>query len=362
MRRARRTWGWTPRYARPSDADLQREGGAIHQLVAGAWTAMQHESASSIERALAERADVLWAHDPAAAEELLRRRAKGQQVWLFLHAPMPHALYLAWCWAVPERAWEEVLAYPDVQSWTAREHRVIDEVDRVWLPCREAAGEWVRIHAGFADALQRASFLLTGASLDAPSDTRTAADLRRRWHLPAGVPVALFLGNAQPYRGLDLLLRSLDRLPSTGEVPGVVAVAGVERDALPLHRRLRALGRVADVGALLQAVDVVLNVNRFSLFDLSTIEALEAGRPLLLSPVGGNRAFSALGAGCLLLDALTEDAIARGLEVFFTMSDDERGGLQRRSRACYEAHLTPRHLRDRHLAAYDASRAWTHTA
>jgi hypothetical protein len=37
------------------------------------------------------------------------------------------------------------------------------------------------------------------------------------------------------------------------------------------------------------------------------------------------------------------------------MSKGERQALGRRSRACYDTHLTLRHLRDRHVAAYDAA-------
>jgi glycosyltransferase involved in cell wall biosynthesis len=108
---------------------------------------------------------------------------------------------------------------------------------------------------------------------------------------------------------------------------------------------------------LLAAVDALINVNRLSLFDLSTIEALEAGRPLLLSPVGGNRTFRDLGAGCVMLDGLDPAAIARGLATCFQMTGSAKDELGRRSRACYDAHLTLRHLRDRHLAAYDAAHA-----
>jgi glycosyltransferase involved in cell wall biosynthesis len=116
---------------------------------------------------------------------------------------------------------------------------------------------------------------------------------------------------------------------------------------------------VSDVGVLLMAVDVVINVNRFSLFDLSTIEALEAGRPLLLTPVGGNLAFEGLGAGAVMLDAVEPAAIAAGLRAVFDMAPAARAALGARSRACYETHLTPRHLRQRHVDLYDAAAATT---
>ena len=94
------------------------------------------------------------------------------------------------------------------------------------------------------------------------------------------------------------------------------------------------------MAALFQAVDFVVNVNRFSLFDLSVIETLEAGKPLLMHATGGNRAFARLGAGCDMLADLESQTIAEGLERMFTAPPAVLNALGARSRACYDAHLT----------------------
>src|SRR5262249_6788418 len=106
--------------------------------------------------------------------------------------------------------------------------------------------------------------------------------------------------------------------------------------------------------ALLAAVDFVINVNRFSLFDLSTIEALEAGKPLLLHQVGGNVTFQQLGAGCVTVTDLEAPTIARGLSRMFQMSGRERDTLGRDSRHCYDRHLTLEAFWKRHSDLYAA--------
>lgn len=354
FRRLRVTLKRAPRYYRPPTSSLVRLGGAVDRLVHEAWAETAAAARASLDQALAARADVLFAHDSPTAEAALARRLPGQQVWLLLHTPMPLALYLAWSWGVPERPWEEIRAFPDVQAWTSREMQILLAVDRLLVPSREAAAELSRAQARYERPLARARFLLTGAA--APS--RALAELNRRhlrirFGLPATAPVGLFLGNAQPYRGLDLLLAALDRLPPPRTQPGVIAVAGCPADALPFHSRLVALGLVSEVADLLAAADFVVNVNRFSLCDLSSIEALEAGRPLLLSPVGGNLTFRDLGAGVVMLGELTPAAIADGLGRMFALDDDERRALGERSRRCYTDHLTLVHLRDRHIALYE---------
>jgi len=105
------------------------------------------------------------------------------------------------------------------------------------------------------------------------------------------------------------------------------------------------------------AVDFVINVNRFSLFDLSTIEAMEAGKPLLLHSIGGNRAFERLGAGCVMLRDLEPATIGAGLAHLSSLQQSMLLSLGRQSRECWERHLTPRLMWERHLALYDMTGA-----
>lgn len=348
LRRLRRTWLGPPPVERPSPEDVRRAGGPVHASLEAAWQGIQADNAPALAAGLEAAADVLFAHDAPSAEIAMARRAPGQQVWLLMHSPMPLALYLAWSFGVPERPWQDVATWPDVAAWTSRELGVCEAVDRLFLPCREAAAELIRCDARFRLVLGGASLLMTGAAAPAPTTHRS----RARWGLPADVPVGLFLGTAQPYRGFDLLLDAVGRLAET-DPAGVIAVAGCPADQVPMHSRVKALGQVSGVGDLLSVVDFVINVNRFSLFDLSTIEALEASKPMVMSPVGGNLAFRDLGAGCAMLDSLEPAAIAGGLRTAFAMSESDRAILGARSRACYEMHLTPRHLRQRHVEAYD---------
>jgi len=351
--RAKRAVFGRPVQYRPSRSDVARPGGAIDAMLRAATDGAAAEAADSIDRAMAEEADVLFAHDPCVAERLLERRRDGQQIWLMLHSPMPVALYLAWSWSLPEWAWTEIVALPDVQHWMRWERDVCSRVDRLISPCSEAIGELVRADAGFAN-LPAPDYLLTGAS--GASQMLAASErarLRKRWGLPSDAPVGLFLGNAQPYRGLDVLLNAVRLLPDS--TTGVIAVAGPPTETLPSQRRLRALGPVREVGDLLRAVDFVVNVNRFTLFDLSTIEAAEAGLPMLLHAVGGNLRFMSLGVGAVVVPELDPRAVADALITMFMLPDDDRRALGIASRQCYERHLTPAHLWQRHEALYNAA-------
>lgn len=342
-----------PKLFRPALDELRRPGGRLDETLSRTALEVRAAAAASLEAALErDGAEVLFVHDVFLAEHLLRERRPGQKVWLMIHAPMPTALYQAWCFGVPELPWQEFLEFPDVTAWIRRELAVWQRVDRLFLPCHEAGGELVRIEPAFAAPLERAEFLLTGAA-GPPRPLPEVAPQRRFWRLPEREPVGLYLGNAQPYRGLDALISGLLTLPSRKVLPGVIAVAGPHPETLPEHPRLLPLGRVSNTSELLRAVDFVVNVNRFSLFDLSTIEALEAGRPLLLHATGGNLTFRDLGAGAVMLDDLEPITVAGGLTDLFAVPEDFLADLAASSRACYEAHLTPARFWERHLDYYD---------
>ncbi|MBS1790801.1 MAG: glycosyltransferase [Acidobacteria bacterium] len=343
-----------PTFYRPTEAELQTTHGLLDRMFQRVIEQSVESSAETIHTALASPdAQVLFAHDPFVAEHLLEHRLAEQKVWLMIHAPFPVALYIAWCWGVPERDWREVYSFPDVQHWSKRELTIWRNVDRLILPCPEAGEEFLRIDPRFGQCLGDVTYLMTGGAGTRSQKTGLSkAELRVEWKLPVEVPLGLYLGNDQPYRGLDALLAALPMLPDQTEMPGQIVLAGPNPEKLPRHPRLRALGRVADVSSLLQAVDFVINVNRFSLFDLSTIEALEAAKPLLLHATGGNKTFRDLGAGCVILFDLTPEMIAAGLETMFTMPPAELAAMSERSRRCYAEHLTPAHLWERHQRLY----------
>ncbi len=343
-----------PTFYRPTEAELQTKSGLLDRMFQGVVEQCVESSSETIRLAMASPdAQVLFTHDPFVAEHLLERRLSGQEVWLMIHAPFPVALYIAWCWGVPERDWREVFDFPDVQSWTARELNVWRNVDRLILPCAEAGEEFLRIDPRFGDCLNNVTYLMTGgAGTKSQKAGLSKAALRADWKLPADVPLGLYLGNDQPYRGLDTLFAALPLLPDQNQLAGQIVLAGPNPEKLPRHSRLRALGRVADVSSLLQAVDFVINVNRFSLFDLSTIEALEAAKPLLMHATGGNKTFRDLGAGCVMMPDLSPEAIAAGLETMFRATPNELATMTESSRRCYADHLTPAHLWQRHQQLY----------
>jgi glycosyltransferase involved in cell wall biosynthesis len=334
-----------PKFYRPSVKELSVSGGLVDRMLRDIATDTAGESRESL--ASSSGADVIFTHDPFSAEAALRQRASTQQVWMMCHGVTPIVLYAVWSWGIPEADWRSFLDYPDVRTWIDWELDVWSRADRLIFPCPEATDSFRMIDSRFNALADRAQFVLSGAA----APVQSGADISGP--RPQGKRVGLYLGSAEPYRGFDALLSAAEILSPSVNL--AIAVAGPPISKVPTHPVIQALGRVEDVAALFASVDFLINVNRFSLFDLSTIEAAEAGKPLLLHAVGGNRAFERLGAGCMMLRDLAPATIASGLTHMASLEQSNLLALGRQSRECWERQLTPRHMWDRHLALYDGA-------
>lgn len=348
--RAKRALFGQPHFERPSPQEMERKDGFVAELYRKSKQASAEQTMHHLLDGEGHRgADVLFVHDVLSVDAVVEHRGDAE-VWLMIHSPMPMGLYFGWNWGVPEAPWREIVSLPDVQAAIEEEIESWSRVDRLVFPCEEASEELVRADERFASVTTPRELVLSGSNVRVdPPATRA----RGEWSLPEDEIVGLFLGNGLAYRGLDVLIESLSSLPSTRELPGVIAVAGPRPETLPSHPRLHRLGRVDDVAGLLHSADFVVNTNRFSLFDLSNIEGAAAGKPFLLHAVGGNEALRGLGAGCEMISELTPTSVARGLTTMFTKTGDELDRMGRNSRECYQRHLTADLMWRRHLELYD---------
>jgi phosphatidylinositol alpha-1,6-mannosyltransferase len=165
-------------------------------------------------------------------------------------------------------------------------------------------------------------------------DERTAA--RRRFDLPADVPVVLGLSRLVPRKGFDTLLRACGQLADQGR-EFVVAIAGHGRDRDRLERiatearaPARFLGRVGDdsLPVLYGAADVfaMLCRNRWAGleqegFGIVFVEAAASGVPQVAGGSGGAAEAVADRESGLVIDPPDDvGAVARALT---TLLDDD---------------------------------------
>jgi len=131
-----------------------------------------------------------------------------------------------------------------------------------------------------------------------PDPPRSDA-LRRELGLGPEVFLIVCLARFEPEKGLDMLVRVLALLRERTDRPFCCAVAGdgpltedirARRDAAGLQREMRLLGYRTDVPQLLASADLyVCSSSRNEALSFAILEAMNAGLPLVVTDVGGNR-------------------------------------------------------------------------
>ncbi len=134
-----------------------------------------------------------------------------------------------------------------------------------------------------------------------PLSASEREEVRAELEIPPGVPVILHVGRMEAGKGQLLLVEALQHLPS--QVPFVCwLVGGPQRAeesgywqalrrqvaASGLGERVRLLGQRTDVSRLMRAADIYCQPNVSPEgFGLTFVEALDAGLPVVTTPMGG---------------------------------------------------------------------------
>lgn len=135
-----------------------------------------------------------------------------------------------------------------------------------------------------------------------------------------------------PWKGQDVVLRALARLPDVRAVFAGAALFGEEAYAdrlqkisreLGLSERILFLGHRSDVSALMRATDIVVHPSVDpEPFGLTLVEAMLAGVPLIASDAGASTEILENGRYGLLTPPGDDEALAQAIDAVFRIKID----------------------------------------
>jgi UDP-glucose:(heptosyl)LPS alpha-1,3-glucosyltransferase len=274
-------------------------------------------------------AEVYRAGDGVHAEWLLRKRALRPGTWPFDYMRPLNLAYLHL-----ERA---MFRSPALRLVIANSFRGREEiVRRFGLP-----GETIRVvHNG----IDIARF-----PLDRKADARVR--FRKRFGIPAGETVFLFVGSGFARKGVGTIARAARLLAERGCEAFRVVLAGkgdpstYVRSAGPASGRLLFTGPVAGADDLFLGADAFLFPTVYEPFSNACLEAMAAGLPVVTTVVNGVSEVLQEGAsGFLLEDPFDVAALANRMEKL--LSSDLRRRMGEQARRVAEAHPVERNTRE----------------
>lgn len=201
------------------------------------------------------------------------------------------------------------------------------------------------------DSVQRIAIGVEPAPGTPKSDTEKAREeVRSELGLTNGVPLIASIGRLEDIKGHRFLIEALARLRrSTNGVSaarGIVVGDGCLKDSLVtlaeesgVGDRVTLPGFRSDVGAVLNAADIVAMPSLSEGFPLAVLEAMMAGRPVVASRVGGIPEMIVDGETGLLVPPKDPGALASALAwLIASPSLRDRLGKAAKERALREFH------------------------
>lgn len=164
-------------------------------------------------------------------------------------------------------------------------------------------------------------------------------------------PMILSVGNLKPGKNYPAMLRAMAKLddlsfeyrvagqgPLQGELDNLVQTLG-------LAGKVRLLGRVEDIGPLLDRADIFLMASTWEGFGLAAVEAMQASLPLVISDIPGLAEIDNDAPPCSIkVDAGSEQSIADALRTLLTSPQTRQtlgaAGFKRARRFTLDAMVT----------------------
>ena len=180
---------------------------------------------------------------------------------------------------------------------------------------------------------------LTGAALE---------EARRRFGVRDGVFTAGILARFEEYKGQSDILKAVGILKDRGvDVTVLMAGAGTNEETIrrlieesDLSDRVRDVGFVTDVPALLSVLDAQLNASwGTEATSLSLLEGMSMGLPAIVSDYGGNPYVIENGRNGLVFPARDARALADCMEAL-AASPEKREALSEGARRIYREKFT----------------------
>jgi len=251
--------------------------------------------------------DELYQYMPAFAQQIDAFRRREGRSYDLLHSHYwlsgVVAMTLARSWHVPHVIMFHTLAHlkqlanPDAQEPPQRlemERKLIQQADRIIAATAEERTQIIR-HCGATSA--QVQVIPCGVDLQrfVPYD-RQQARLQLGWK--ADMPVLLFAGRLDPFKGPDILLRAAAMMKQQTRVVIVGGKLSGDKELQQLRRLTAELGigqRTLFMGArpqqelslIYSAADITVMPSYHESFGLAAVESLACGTPVVATRAGG---------------------------------------------------------------------------
>lgn len=164
--------------------------------------------------------------------------------------------------------------------------------------------------------------------------------MRKRLGIPDNAIVFGYLGRFLKVRGYDLYIEAAKQILE--KYPNVYFLAIGQKNEIPAidHPYWIEIPFTAEPGNYLNMMDSLVVANRGSLFDLSMIEALSSGVPIVAAKVGGYKYLENKTSGVIYFEKESSKGLTEALSNFIALDENKIQKMRDDNIRLYETELT----------------------
>ncbi|MCE7150705.1 glycosyltransferase family 4 protein [Campylobacter coli] len=199
--------------------------------------------------------------------------------------------------------------------------------DCLFFPTEESLEGYYKLWPEFASLIKNKPiyFCPTGTAINKPADDKKF--LKESLNIPKDAKIFLYLGRFIDVRGYDILIDAAKQIISKNDKIYFIVVG--EKHVVPINSKQWIQIPFTDKPQeYINIADACLCPNRGSLFDLSMIEFLAFGKPIICSYVGGYRWLGNKTSGVLYSSVEDIDKFADNILLFSQFSREKINKMQ----------------------------------
>lgn len=225
--------------------------------------------------------------------------------------------------------------------------------DCLFFPTEESMEGYYQSWPEFRNIIKNKPVYFASTGSEIKTVHKSARMMKEELNIPNDAKVLLYMGRFIDVRGFDILVQVAKNILK--KYKNIYFIIVGENIDIPVNsNRWIQLPFTNDPGSFINMADACLCPNRGSLFDLSMIEILSLGKPIICSYVGGYKWLKNKTDGIIYSEPGDVISYQNAIEEFLLKSNEQIGHMGRDNFEAYNKLLTLSHFEKGYSKAVDA--------
>ena len=211
--------------------------------------------------------------------------------------------------------------------------------DCLFFPSEESLEGYYNLWSDFKSLTKNKPIYFCPSGTTTKKPTLTKEAMRHSLNIPKNAKVALYIGRFIDVRGYDLLLEAANIILNARKDIYFVVVGEAQQTPIQ-HERYMQIPFVNNPSDYINAADVCICPNRGSLFDLSMIEILSLGTPIVAHYVGGYKWVKDKTSGVVYAVMENIDSLVSKINEIIDSPEEKISKMRQDNKSLYDNQLT----------------------